>query len=143
MMPVRMENITIDCTDERTLSAFWTEALGYDVAVDQPGDWLVLRDPGGTGPRIGLQVVPEPKFVKNRVHLDLVPTEGALKTEIRRLESVGGRRVRYGENELDESHWIMADPEGNAFCCSRPPWEPRPARPEGSSAGQDIDESPV
>ena len=44
-MPVRIETITMDCRDERTLSAFWTAALGYEVAVDQPGDWVVLRDP--------------------------------------------------------------------------------------------------
>jgi catechol 2,3-dioxygenase-like lactoylglutathione lyase family enzyme len=129
-MPVRIETITMDCRDERKLSAFWTAALGYNVAVDQPGDWMVLRDPSGTGPRIGLQVVPEPKVVKNRVHLDLIPTEGELEVEVRRLESLGARRVRYVENDPDESHWVMADPEGNEFCCVRPSWEPRPPRPE-------------
>src|SRR5688572_5603553 len=79
-MPVRIETITMDCRNERSLSAFWTAALGYDVAVDQPGDWMVPRDPSGTGPSIGLQVVPEPKVVKNRVHLNLIPTEGELET---------------------------------------------------------------
>jgi hypothetical protein len=90
---------------------------------------MVLRDPGGTGRSIGLQVVPEPKVVKNRVHLDLIPTEGELEGEIRRLESLGARRVRYVENDPDESHWIMTDPEGNEFCCEWPPWEPRPPGP--------------
>jgi hypothetical protein len=33
-MPVWIETITMDCRDERTLSTFWTAALGYDVAVD-------------------------------------------------------------------------------------------------------------
>jgi hypothetical protein len=129
-MPVRIEAITMDCRDERILSAFWTGVLGYKVAVDQPGDWMVLQHPSGTWPRIGLQVVPEPKVVKNRVHLDLIPTEGELETEIRRLERLGARRVRYVENDPDESHWIMADPEGNEFCCSRPPWERRPPSSE-------------
>jgi len=129
-MPVRIEAITMDCLDERRLSAFWTAVLGYEVAVDQPGDWMVLREPSGTGLSIGLQVVPELKVVKNRVHLDLIPTEGELETEIRRLENLGARRVRYVENDPDESHWIMADPEDNEFCCVRPPWEPRPARPK-------------
>ncbi|MDF3016206.1 MAG: glyoxalase/bleomycin resistance protein/dioxygenase [Thermomicrobiales bacterium] len=84
-MPMRIETITMDCWDERRLSAFWTSALGHEVAVDQPGDWIVLQDPSGAGPSIGLQMVPEPKVVKNRVHLDLIPTEGELETEIRRL----------------------------------------------------------
>ena len=90
----------------------------------------MLQDPSGAGPSIGLQVVPEPKVVKNRVHLDLIPTEGELETEIRRLENLGARRVRYTQNDPDESHWIMADPEGNEFCRVRPPWDPRQPRPE-------------
>jgi hypothetical protein len=53
-----------------------------------------------------------------------------LGAEIRRQERLGARRVRYVENDPGESHWIMADPEGNEFCCVRPPWEPRPPRPE-------------
>ena len=73
---------------------------------------------------------PEPKVVKNRVHLDLIPTEGELETEIRRLENLGARRVRYTQNDPDESHWIMADPEGNEFCRVRRPWDPRQPRPE-------------
>lgn len=103
--------------------------LGWEIFVDQPGDWMMLRDPSGAEPTtLGLQVVPEPKVVKNRVHLDLIPTAGLLEDEIRRLEGLGATRVRYVENDPDASHWILADPEGNEFCCSRPPWEPRPDR---------------
>jgi len=130
MMPVRIEAIMMDCRDERRLSAFWTSALGYEVAVDQPGDWIVLQDPSVTGPSMGIQVVPETKVVKNRVHLDLMPTAGELESEFRRLENLDARRVRYVENEPDESPWIMTDPDGNEFCCVRPPWEPRQPRPE-------------
>lgn len=130
-MPVRIENITMDCHDETILGPFWSAVLGWEIFVDQPGDWMMLRDSSGTEPTtLGLQVVPEPKVVKNRVHLDLVPTEGLLEDEIRRLEGLGATRVRYVENDPDQSHWIMADPEGNEFCCSRPPWEPRPDRGE-------------
>ena len=75
--------------------------------------------------------MPQPKAVKNRVHPALIPTEGEFETEIRRPESLGARRVRYVENDPDESHWIMADREGNEHCCVRPPWEPGQPRPEG------------
>ena len=88
-MPVRIETITMDCRDERRLSAFWTSALGYEVAIDQPGDWLVLQDSSVAGPSIGLQVVPETKVVKNRVYLDLIPSEGELESEFRRRENRG------------------------------------------------------
>jgi hypothetical protein len=119
-MPVRIENVTMDCHDAPTPAAFWCGALGYEIAVDQQGDWMVLRDPTGWTPRIGLQVVPEPKLVKNRVHLDLIPIEGLLEGQIKRLEGPGASRVRYDEHGPDESHWIMADPEGNEFCRGRP-----------------------
>jgi hypothetical protein len=135
-MSVRIENITMDCRDEKVLGPFWSAVLGWEIFVDQPGDWMMLRDPSGAEPTLGLQVVPEPKLVKNRVHLDLVPTAGLLEDEIRRLEGLGARRVRYVENDPGESHWIMADPEGNEFCCSRPPWEPRPDHVETQEHSQ-------
>ncbi|MCD6033541.1 MAG: hypothetical protein K0S78_5727 [Thermomicrobiales bacterium] len=120
-MPARIAAITMACRDARRLRAFWTGALGYEVAGDQPGAWMVRQDPSGTNTSLGLQAVPETKVGKHRVHLDLVPTKGQLETEIQRLEDLGARRVRHVENDPDESHGIMADPEGNEFCCVRPP----------------------
>jgi hypothetical protein len=121
-----IENVVIDCRDSTVLGPFWAEALGYEITVDQPDDWMVLSDPAGRGPNIGLQVVPEPKVVKNRVHLDLAFEAGRLDDEVARLIALGATRVRYVENDPDESHWVLADPEGNEFCVVRPPWDPRP-----------------
>lgn len=125
-MPARIDTIVLDCHDDRLLAAFWTAALGYEIDLDHSEDWLLLRDPAGAGPRIGLQVVPERKLVKNRVHLDLAVASGGLEEEVARLAALGASRVRYVENEPSESHWVMADPEGNEFCALRPAWEPRP-----------------
>ena len=60
--------VTIDCgADEvETAAAFWAAALGYDQVF--PG---YLVDPAGVQPRLSFEVVPEPKTVKNRWHLDL------------------------------------------------------------------------
>src|SRR3954470_4867417 len=129
-MPVRIENVTMDCRDGARLSSFWSAALDYEIVDYAPEDWVFMRPRAGSDVTLGLQVVPEPKVVKNRVHLDLIPTAGGLEAEILRLESLGATRLRYIQNDPDKSHWIMADPEGNEFCCSRPPWEPRPAQPE-------------
>ena len=126
-MPVRIEAITMDCRDERIVSAFWTTALAYEVEFDQPGDWMVLRDPGGIGPSIGLQVVPEPKVVKNRVHLDLDVGGGRgtpLEERRRRVEAETDRLVAAGatvfrvlsEDGVDYYAVVMQDPEGNEFC---------------------------
>ena len=47
---VRVEAITIDCRDERRLNAFWRGGLGYEVAVDPSGDWLVPQACGSALP---------------------------------------------------------------------------------------------
>jgi hypothetical protein len=82
-------------------------------------------DPAGTGPRIFFQRVPEPKTVKNRVHLDLNVSSGRgaplaerkrqVNAEVERLESFGARPL-YSKEERGEYHVTMADPEGNEFC---------------------------
>jgi hypothetical protein len=35
-MPVRIENVTLDCRDERVLGAFWRAALGYESSSTSP-----------------------------------------------------------------------------------------------------------
>jgi hypothetical protein len=55
-----------------------------------------------------LHGVPEPKTVKNRVHLDLITAD--FDTEQARLRKLGATKVATFE------HWTtLADPEGNAF----------------------------
>ena len=58
-------------------------------------------------------MVPEPKTVKNRVHLDLTAPDR--EAEVDRLVALGARRLRFVDKG-DERWWIMADPEGNEFC---------------------------
>jgi hypothetical protein len=67
---------------------------------------VLVEGPGGT-PSLWFQQVPEPKQVKNRVHLDLVAGEG----ELERLLSLGASVVERRPEWL-----VLADPEGNEFC---------------------------
>lgn len=97
--------------------------LGMDFAGSIAG---AAEDPDGTGPRLYFQKVPEDKTVKNRVHLDVRVAPdldgdermAALEAESRRLEELGGRRLRRFDPAppLDRGHIVMADPEGNEFC---------------------------
>jgi hypothetical protein len=119
-MAVQIAEIVFDCTDPRPVAAFWAAALGYQTVTDD-GDWIVLRPPQGEGPWLAFDTVPEPKVVKNRVHVDLMPTEGdTMETEVARLEGLGATQMRLVRNEPDEMHMIMRDPEGNEFCVLRP-----------------------
>jgi len=68
---------------------------------------MVNGPPGA--PRIYFQLVPEPKQVKNRVHLDLRGDDH--EAEAARLVDAGARVLRTCDNFI-----VMSDPEGNEFC---------------------------
>ena len=136
--------ITFDAADPAALSRFWAEVLGYELDPPPPGfgswdealdAWGVpegrrnersaISDPGGPGPRLFFQRVPEGKTAKNRVHLDVRAATGLQGEErMARLEErcgqlvlLGAQRVRRFEPDaLDAGHIVMQDPEGNEFC---------------------------
>jgi hypothetical protein len=58
--------------------------------------------------------VPEGKTVKNRLHLDVNPTDREQDDEVRRLLDLGARHADVGQGEA--SWVVLADPEGNEFC---------------------------
>ncbi len=66
-------------------------------------------------PRIDVFAVPEGKFVKNRLHLDLRADGISTAEELQRLLDLGARRADVGQAP-DVSWVVVADPEGNEFC---------------------------
>ena len=68
----------------------------------------------GTGRRILFQAVPEPKTVKNRVHLDLLVGPEAHDAEVERLVGLGAT-VSSVHDGPDGRWTLMTDPEGNEF----------------------------
>jgi hypothetical protein len=62
--------------------------------------------------------VPEPKTVKNRVHLDLVP-DGSQAVELARLESLGARVIEDRRQATPGGWVVLADPEGRRRVTSR------------------------
>lgn len=130
-MALQLDNVAFDCADPRKVAAFWAGALDYIVRDDGPpgpgedvADVVSLVDADGT-PRMYFQAVPEPKTVKNRVHVDLRPT-GAMAEEVERLQTLGATVHRSVEE--GGSFWtVMRDVEGNEFCVLRGPddgWAP-------------------
>jgi hypothetical protein len=62
--------------------------------------------------------VPEPKTVKNRMHLCLQP-DGPREEEVDRLLGLGATMLN-DRREPDGTGWaVLADPEGNEFCVLR------------------------
>ena len=109
---------------------FWAAALGYDVEFptgsQEEKEFLArfpgiegtagaISDPTGEGPRFYFQKVPEPKTVKNRVHVDV--RVGDVDAAVTKLCDLGGRVLERDKTNIFDEVWtIMADPEGNEFC---------------------------
>ena len=119
------------------MGTFWAAALGYPVpdvegwhnflrsqgrSEEDLNATFAIEDPAGVRPRMFFQRVPEPKSVKNRIHLDLAaPAAGSsdrtgqIDAFVQRLTALGAHRLRAVRND-DAYFVVMADPEGNEFC---------------------------
>jgi predicted enzyme related to lactoylglutathione lyase len=106
--------LVLDCSDPDELAKFWAPALGYTI-VGGAGAYVMLLPSEPGPPQMLLQRVPEPKSVKNRMHLDIHVVD--IDAEAERLEGLGARRVSSSPYEESGTHWhLMADPEGNELC---------------------------
>jgi predicted enzyme related to lactoylglutathione lyase len=111
-------NVAIDCADAYGLASFWSQVVGRPLNDDDhPGDPVaVIEMP--TGWQLYFAQVPEPKTVKNRIHLCLRP-DGPRDAEVARLTDLGATVVA-DRREPDGAGWVVfADPEGNEFCVLR------------------------
>ena len=121
-MVSRVSHTTFDCRDAYALSEFWKRVLGYgDVPGDpnEPGHEECMIVGGADDPTLLFVEVPEGKQVKNRVHLDLEPTDRARDAEIERVIALGASPLHDLRKE-DGSGWlVLTDPEGNEFCILR------------------------
>jgi catechol 2,3-dioxygenase-like lactoylglutathione lyase family enzyme len=120
-MTLRFHNITVDCADAPALAEFWAGALGWNVYRDDDPEVLVAPSLPhvGAGPAMLFIPVPEGKTAKNRLHLDLQPTDATRDDEVTRLLTLGARLVEDHRRD-DGSGWAyLADPEGNEFCVER------------------------
>jgi predicted enzyme related to lactoylglutathione lyase len=120
-MASSLRNITVDCTDALALARFWAEALGWHVFHDDDPEVVVAPSypPVGEGPKLLFIPVPEPRTVKNRLHLDLQPQDRSRDEEVARLVGLGATIVEDHRNP-DGTGWVwMGDPEGNDFCVER------------------------
>jgi predicted enzyme related to lactoylglutathione lyase len=113
-----ISEIVIDCADIRRVAAFWGEVLGWEVQSEGDYMWMSASgQPGDGGLILVFAPVPEPKAVKNRVHIDVRPRGCEQQEEVERLLGLGARHVDIGQGDV--SWVVLADPEGNEFCVLR------------------------
>ena len=106
--------LVLDSRDPGALAPFWATALGYVIA-GAVENYVKLVPDGREGPQLLLQLVPEHKANKNRMHLDIAAPD--IDSLAARLEELGGTRLSADVQVEHGCRWIvMADPEGNEFC---------------------------
>ena len=93
-MALRLVQIAMNARDDSAVGRFWAEALGWGVDSEGPGVTNVepvgFAYPGPTAVCIDVLAVPEPKMVKNRVHIDLAATSAAHQADlVARLKDLG------------------------------------------------------
>jgi hypothetical protein len=111
------EQTILDARDPVRLGRWWQEALGWVVVNDDPEEFEI-RPASDRLPGLLFARVPEPKTVKNRLHLDFRPDDR--DKEVERMLALGASRADVGQGI--QSWVVLADPEGNEFCIlsSRP-----------------------
>jgi len=117
--------VVIDADDPPALAAFWCAVLGVGI-VEQADDWIQLApDRGGAfmafepaprsgtepAPRSGTEPAARPQGSWTRPDLEVADMDVARA----RIEELGGRLVEVIHARPGESHYRMADPEGNEF----------------------------
>jgi len=100
---VTYQALCIDANDVSAVKDFWAGTLGYEIVELDDGDvHLVGSEPGE---EVWINTVPEPRSVKQRVHLDV---------RAESMEPFAGFERITKEGEFP---WTtLADPEGGEFC---------------------------
>ncbi|MCX4487487.1 MULTISPECIES: VOC family protein [Streptomyces] len=123
-MASKFTELAIDCADPAGLARFWCSVLDYEVRDEDAEEGVVTIGspvapegedrPGPVPPVLTFARVPEGKSVKNRLHIDVSPSDREQGDEVRRLIGLGARRADVGQG--DASWIVLTDPEGNEFC---------------------------
>jgi hypothetical protein len=111
----RLSELVVDAADPGRITGWWARLLGVPVHRDPDGGYCWLEKVPGMPFVLGFQAVPEPKQVKNRVHIDVWGHTSEVL-------AAGGRLLRARDDDIG---WdVLADPEGNEFCVFSPPVPP-------------------
>ena|SRR6266536_3112280 len=139
--------VTVDSADPHELADWWAETLGWTVEstdaefvremiakgyatedqtrtykgalVWKEGAAIRHPDSPADGPpkRMLFQLVPEPKTVKNRVHVDVWVGAANVEETLEKLTTRGATFLHRGRQ--GPHSWVtLQDPEGNEFCIS-------------------------
>ena len=113
-MACKFNELVIDSVHPDRIARWWADVLDYKIT-DEDETGVELTGPPGSGPTLVFLRVPEAKSIKNRLHIDVSPTDRSQEAELARLYELGAQRADVGQG--NEVGWVvLCDPEGNEFC---------------------------
>ncbi len=115
-MACRFTELIVDARDPGAQARFWAEVLGWKATEREGLHFLIPPDPAI--PLIVFVPVPEGKSVKNRLHIDVSPTDGTRDEEVERLLAIGATHADIGQGDVGWT--VLTDPDGNEFCVLSP-----------------------
>jgi hypothetical protein len=116
---VQLVGLAFDAVDTSVLAPFWAHALGWDLrAADGAGIELVPTD--ATTFVVRFRPVANRKTGQNRIHFDLTTRSIDDQDDtVAQLLAIGGQHIDVGQGD-DDTHVVLADPEGNELCVIEP-----------------------
>jgi hypothetical protein len=117
-MASHVHSMTFDALDPYAQALWWSGVLAVAMSPDDyPGDpEALLRTDHGD---VLFVQVPDARTVKNRVHLDLEPSDRSRDEEVERVLALGAV-LADDQRRPDGTGWVvLTDPEGNEFCVLR------------------------
>ena len=123
-MASRTSNFCLDAHDPAAQARWWADVLDdfrlppeEELATwDDEECWLL----GPEDRAMMFLKVPEPKTVKNRMHVCVRPSDRSREEEVDRLLGLGATMVDDRRTAPDRGWAVLADPEGNEFCVLTP-----------------------
>lgn len=106
--PAGLMEVVVDTADPVRICTWWAGVLGTEPRHHEDGYSYLQPMPGAPFESLVFVPVPEPKTVKNRIHLDLTTPDVQL------LLDAGARLLHARDEEISWN--VLADPDGNEFC---------------------------
>jgi hypothetical protein len=114
-MTSHLHALGFDAIDAPGLARFWAGVLGREIT-HEPEDLIVLTPNDDTGLRIEFSATQVPKTAQNQMHFDLTSaTPEQQQQTVAKALDLGARHIDIGQRP-EETHVVLADPEGNEFC---------------------------
>jgi predicted enzyme related to lactoylglutathione lyase len=111
--------VAVDAIAPHELARFWADALRWDIR-DAGDDGIELVPADATSFGVLFRPASHEKVGQNRIHFDLTTTSLDDRDDtVARLLTNGATHVDIGQGP-DESHVVLADPEGNELCIIEP-----------------------